>query len=108
MTGTEDKLVSVRRQNDAFRRTFVGGRIVLSREILGLDIELRREIIRAVHTYDEWEPGNDKHDFGAVQVQGLKVFWEIKCFDLQLASASPDASDVAVTRRVLTIMREEH
>ena len=99
-----DKKTATIRLNDAFRRTFVGGRIVLTRGMIALDIELRREIIRAVQAYAAWESGNDQHDFGAVQIQGQKVTWKISYFDMQLLQESPDPSDPKVTRRELTIM----
>ncbi|MBY0510172.1 MAG: DUF3768 domain-containing protein [Rhodospirillaceae bacterium] len=104
MTERKDKVATIRRLNDEFRKTFVGGRIFLTRGILGLSLELRREIIRTVQSYAEWEPGNDHHDFGAVQIQGQKFFWKIDCNDLTLTYPSPDASDPKQTRRVLTIM----
>lgn len=106
MTETDNWKAIIRRLNDQFRMTFVGGRIVLSRCILGLDIDLRREIIRAVQTYTEWEAGNDpgEHDCGTVQIQDHKVVWRIDCLDMQLQQRSSDPSDANVTRRVLTIM----
>ncbi len=97
-------MATIRRLNDEFRKTFVGGRIFLTRGILGLSLELRREIIRAVQSYAEWEPGNDHHDFGTVQVQRQKVYWKISYLDMQLEHVSPEPSVAAVTRRVLTIM----
>ena len=105
MTDTEEKKSAVRKLNDDFRKSFVGGRIVLTRGVVhGLSLELRREIIRAVQSYSEWESGNDQHDFGAVQILGQKFFWKIDCQDLTLTYHSPDASDPKQTRRVLTIM----
>jgi hypothetical protein len=45
-----------------------------------------------------------EHDFGMLTVDGHRVMFKIDCYDLELSGHSPDASDAAVTRRILTIM----
>ena len=52
------------------------------------------------HTYGE-------HDFGALEVDGERLFWSIDYFDRSLAAGSPDQADPSVTTRVLTIMLAE-
>ena len=75
-----------------------------------------------IETYTAFTPGNDPHgerDFGAIY-QGRDgrwtalppkkgdpvetVFWKIDYFDRAMQFSSSDPADLAVTRRVLTIM----
>jgi hypothetical protein len=49
----------------------------------------------------------DEHDFGSVTVAGHVVFFKIDYFDLDLRNHSPDPSEPAVTRRVMTLMLAE-
>lgn len=76
-----------------------------------------------IETFDAFDEDNDPHgerDFGAIYQLGdgrwtterplshederQRVFWKIDYYDRDLAGASEDAADPAVTRRVLTIM----
>ena len=76
-----------------------------------------------IETYDAFDEDNDPHgerDFGTIyQVVGgqwtterprvrdderERVFWKLDYYDRDLAGASEDAANPAVTRRILTIM----
>jgi hypothetical protein len=57
--------------------------------------------------YDSFDPDNDPYqerDFGTVQVGARHIVWKIDYYDLRMKFMSPDPSDPAVTRRVLTIL----
>ena len=63
-----------------------------------------------VELFDAFTPDNDphqEHDFGSFDHHGETIFWKIDYYDLNLALASPEPADPAVTRRVLTLMRAE-
>lgn len=93
--------------NDQFRRTLRGGTVVLTAGITALGPVAQADILRAVAGFDQFSPDNDpygEHDFGAVECDGQRCFWKIDAYDLTLAFQSPEATDPAVTRRVLTIM----
>lgn len=69
--------------------------------------EALRAILRAVQRYDAFTPDSDpyaEHDFGALHYADHQVFWKFDYYDLDLTMHSPDASDPAVTARVLTVM----
>lgn len=94
--------------NDLFRTRFVGGEIVCTQGIASLPENIRQEIIGTVRCFDSFTPDNDphrEHDFGAFDQDGAgKVFWKIDYYDTAYRCLSPDPTDPAVTRRVLTIM----
>jgi len=45
-----------------------------------------------------------EHDFGAIDLEGQKLFWKIDPYDLDLQAHSQNAANPAVTHRVLTLM----
>ena len=98
----------IRRLNDAFRRTFVSGHVVATRGVMLLPPDERSSLFDAVRTFSSFSPEDDpygEHDFGALTVQGVRYFWKIDYYDLDLCRASPDPADPAFTVRVMTIMR---
>lgn len=104
------KAASIRTQNDAFRTSFVGGRIMLTNGVNGLAENDRQAVVKAVQAFADFTLGNDpygEHDFGAVTVNDAVFFWKIDYYDHDLRNGSPDPADDAVTCRVLTVMRAE-
>jgi len=100
----------IRGLNDQFRRTFVGGRIVLTAGVTELPKHIREMVLRNVATFDTFKPDNDphgEHDFGAFDVAGNKIFFKIDYYDKTLEFGSPNPSDPTVTTRVMTIMLAE-
>jgi len=100
----------VRELNDQFRNTLIGGRTVMTSGIAALDAKLIQRIVSAVSSFAAFDADNDpyhEHDFGALEIDGHKVFFKIDCYDKNLEYGSPDPSDASVTARVLTIMLAE-
>jgi hypothetical protein len=97
-----------RQLNDAFRMTFEGGKVMLSRGVAALPLDARNEVLWAVRLFCEFTPEDDpyeEHDFGAVVCRDVRYFWKIDAYDLDLTHGSPDPSDPAFAIRVLTVMR---
>jgi hypothetical protein len=106
MNDTE-KAAKIALLNDQFRSTFTGGQVFMTAGINALDERTRAEIIAAVMEFDAFDEDNDpygEHDFGTVQIGQKHVVFKIDCYDLRMRFMSPDPSDPAVTRRVLTIL----
>lgn len=106
----EEKLILTRRLNDRFRRTFLGGRLLITRGVEALADGMRVELFNGIRAYDAFSPENDpytEHDFGSVKVGGQLIFWKIDYYDADLVGGSPDPSDPAVTTRVMTVMLAE-
>lgn len=94
--------------NDSFRSSFVGGAVLLTRGVMALSEHTRKQIVRAVQTFDTFTKDNDpygEHDFGTIKIDGKRFFFQIAYYDHTLKAASPDPADPKKTRRVLTIMR---
>ncbi len=80
---------------------------MLTRAVANFDTGVILKIIRAIRAFEAFTPGNDpwgENDFGQVIVAGEKYFWRIDAYDINLEFGSPDPTDEAVTRRILTIM----
>lgn len=100
----------VRALNDTFRRSFTGGRVVVSAGVVLLPEDTRTAALAAVRAFDCFDADNDphgEHDFGALTVAGVRVFWKVDAYDWALTGALPDPSDPAVPIRVLTVMLVE-
>ncbi len=98
---------AIRDLNDQFRRSLVGGSLILTASIIALGSDHQALIIAAVQAFDAFTADNDpygEHDFGSLSVVGEHIFFKIDYFDLTRAMHSPDAVNVSMTERVLTIM----
>lgn len=98
---------TIRSLNDQFRRSFVGGCVLLTEGVAGLDQDRRARLLSAIREFDEFGLANDpyeEHDFGTVEESGDRFFWKIEYYDRALESGSPDPSDPALTTRTLTVM----
>ena len=90
------------------------------RSLSDADQSCVRELIETFDAFDEDNDPHGERDFGAIYQLGdgvwtterprlrederERVFWKLDYYDRDLAGASEDAADPAVTRRVLTIM----
>lgn len=96
--------------NDILRTTFLTGRALMTEGIRALPEETQSRIVEAVQIFTDFTPDNDphgEHDFGAVTIEGHKVFWKIDYYAPDMMHGSDDPSDPKQTRRVLTIMLTE-
>ena len=111
MTGTTTSAAErIRTLNDDFRRTFVGGLVVITAGVEALPADERKSLLAKVRAFDAFSEDNDphrEHDFGAVDEGGVRYFWKIDYYDRATEFGSPDPADPAVTTRVLTIMRAD-
>jgi hypothetical protein len=107
MTAPSDRIQAL---NDAFRRTFIGGKVLMSAGIVALAEGEVDQILRAVRDYLSFNRDNDphgEHDFGSFEIFGDLFFWKIDYYDKSLLQGSEDPSDPEKTTRVLTIMRAD-
>jgi len=100
----------IRNLNDVFRQTFIGGQVMLTSGVNALPSDSKTKLLYAVKTHSDFTEGNDpngEHDFGSCDIAGEKFFWKIDYYDVSMEFGSPNPSDPAVTRRVLTVMHSD-
>ncbi|WP_454700908.1 DUF3768 domain-containing protein [Agrobacterium burrii] len=100
----------IRELNDIFRSTWLTGTVLMTSGIKNLPNAIQSGIAKSVQRFDAFTPDNNphgEHDFGAVNIEGHKVFWKIDYYDRTLQYGSEDPANPAVTKRVLTIMLAE-
>jgi Protein of unknown function (DUF3768) len=97
----------IRELNDAFRRTFHGGRVMMTSGVYDLPDCVKAEALVQVAEFSEFTADNDphdEHDFGSFQLVSRKFFWKIDYYDKDLVNGSEDPGDPERTTRVLTLM----
>jgi hypothetical protein len=102
-----DRTARIRRLNDLHRTTFMFGKVHMTHGLADMGEDFTADALTAVRTFRDWTEGNDpheEHDFGAVTVQGERVFWKFDYYDKACEFGSEDPADPKQTTRVLTIM----
>lgn len=105
-------VAKIRDLNDRFRRgdPSVPGEVLLTPGICELiDGSLINQalLLSTIRAFDAFTEDNDpygEHDFGAFMLEDQKCFWKLDVYDPKLEMAALDATDVALSRRVLTVM----
>ena len=111
MTGaSSERTARIRELNDRLRRHGIGGRMMITTGIQALGPDGVREVLTAVARFDDFTEDNDpwgEHDCAVLTVNGRRIIFKHDYYDRELRWHSPDASDPAVTERVLTVMLSE-
>lgn len=100
----------IRMLNDRLRRTHQGGKVVLTSGVSALPVPAIAATLAAIGQANEFDERNDpygEHDFGAVTVSGVRVFWKIDYFDQSMTSHAVDPADPATCVRLMTVMLAE-
>lgn len=100
----------IKQLNDTFRKTFSGGKVLLTCGIASLPLVQQNEIINKVKNFNDFTEDNDpcgEHDFGCFDYRGKQIFWKIDLYDLNYEFYSPQLDDETQTNRVLTVMFAE-
>ena len=100
-------MTDIKTLNDNFRKTFIGGRVMLTSGIRAKTQDEIAEILAKVRSFDNFTTANDpygEHDFGSLDYKGQKIFWKMDYYDLNYEYMSENPADPTITNRVLTIM----
>src|SRR5712691_4432560 len=92
----KDQMERIRDLNDAFRRTFTGGRVMMTCGVAGLPEVVKTKALQMVAAFEQFTPDNDpngEHDFGSFELANRKFFWKIDYYDERCDSGSDDPSD---------------
>lgn len=108
MTPDTCELTRIAFLNDNFRKSGIGGKLLITRGILALpDFAAIIEKVRAFDAFTEDNDPYREHDFGAFEHSGRNIFWKIDYYDPSMEFGSEDPTDDEKTVRVLTIMLAE-
>ena len=100
-------MTDIARLNNDFRKSFIGGEVLLSAGIAAMSSEDKANIVSLVQNFDNFTPDNNpysENDFGTFDYKGNKIFWKIDYYDLNYEFMSENPADPNITRRILTIM----
>lgn len=92
--------------NDQLRRTFSGGKVMLTATVNGLDPTTKAEVLATVRAFETFDDDNDphqEHDMAFFELKGERYFFKVDYYDKSMESGSEDPADPAQTTRVLTI-----
>ena len=105
---TDEYTKRIAELNDLCRKAMgIGGKLVQTEGITLLPPEAQSAIREKVERFDAFTLANDPYgerDFGALEHNGMRIFWKIDYYALDLMHGSEDPSDPKRTLRVLTIM----
>ena len=82
-------VTAIRDLNDQLRQSLAGGVLVMTAGVIALGQAHQQKILEAVAKFDSFDEGNDpygEHDFGALEVEGERLFFKIDYFDRELTS----------------------
>ena len=104
------KRAKIRALNDAFRKTFRGGRAIMTVGVAALSAKTQQEVFQKIQEFDAFDDENDpwgEHDFVSVEHEGQTFFAKIDYYNRDLSGHSEDTTDPEKTCRVMTIMLAE-
>ncbi len=107
MSRGAENAARIRALNDAFRSTFIGGRVMITEGVNALGAAFESGCVEAVQTFSDFTGDNDpygEHDFGSITIADRRVFWKIDYYDRACVYGSENPADPSATTRVLTIM----
>ena len=109
MAPFKEKTARIRELNDAFRKTFTGGKLLMTASVAELPDMVKAAALQTLASFDAsaFDKCNDpygEHDFIAFDLCGRTFFFKIDYFDIKLEYASEDPSDPKKTTRVGTLM----
>lgn len=113
----DPKAAQIARANDAFRKgqhcdgALPPGKRLLTAGVIAKGERFAAAAMDTVAAFDRFTEDNDphgEHDFGAFTLphdgEDVRLFWKIDLYDAAYEYGAPDPTDIAATRRVLTVM----
>ena len=104
------KRAKIRALNDAFRKSFRGGRVMMTAGVAALEATVRNAVVEKIRAFDAFDDNNDpwgQHDFVSIEQDDQTFFAKIDYYNRDLSGHSKDATNPEKTCRVMTIMLAE-
>jgi Protein of unknown function (DUF3768) len=102
--------VRIRALNDAFRKSLVRGKVLLTVGVSSLPEADVSAVIDKIRVFDAFDRGDDpygEHDFVAIEHGGKRYFAKIDYYAPDFRFGSEQPADPEATIRVMTIMRAD-
>jgi hypothetical protein len=102
---TAEQARRIRELNDAFRKTFAGGKMVMSASVAALPEMVSASALLKVAEFTDFTPENDphgEHDFLSFEYCNRRFFWKCDYYDKEMDGGSEDPADPDKTTRVGT------
>lgn len=93
-----DRSPRIRQLNDGFRKSFIGGQVLITEGVRALGPDFESACVEKVQKHRRFAERNDpygEHDFGYFDVQGRKCFWKIDYDDTWMKWGSEDPTDTS-------------
>lgn len=93
-----------------FRKTFAGGKMVMSTSVAALPEMVRASALTKVAEFNDFTPENDphgEHDFFNFEHCNRTFFWKCDYYNTDMDAGSEDPADPEKTSRVGTLMLAE-
>jgi len=97
---------TIRRINDACRRSFTGCMIVTTEAVADLPDDVKAIVLNKVRTFTRFDADNDphhEHDMAFFDHDSERYFFTFDYYAPDMEHGSDDPSDTDKTRRVVTI-----
>lgn len=101
-------MTDIKTLNDNLRKSFIGGRVILTQ---GINAKMPRDIARIlakVRNFNNFTKDNDpygEHDFGSFDYNGEKIYWKIDYYDKSYCYLSENPANLDITNRVLVAVK---
>jgi hypothetical protein len=110
MNTTHNPAARIRDLNDAFRKTFAGGKMVMTASVAALPEMVKASALVKLAEFNDFTPENDphgEHDFLSFEHCNRTFFWKCDYYDKEMDGGSEDPADPDKTTRVGTLMLAE-
>ncbi len=104
---TNNSTARIRDLNDAFRKTLIGGKMVMSASVAALPDPVKASALAKVAAFDDFTPDNDphgEHDFLSFELDDHTFFWKCDYYNKEMDGGSEDPADPDKTTRVGTLL----
>ncbi len=107
---TESSTARIRELNDAFRKTFAGGKMVMSANVAALPEMVKASALIKVAEFTDFALEIDphgEHDFLSFEHCNRTFFWKCDYYNKEMDGGSEDPANPDITARVGTLMLAE-
>jgi len=107
---TESSTARIRDLNDAFRKTFAGGKMVMSAGVTALPEMVKASALVKLAEFTDFTQEIDphgEHDFCSFEHCNRTFFWKCDYYNTAMDGGSEDPADPEQTIRVGTLMLAE-